>query len=284
MNKNRQLSVFQYNVLAQCFATSVRHTRAGEEVLKHPNRLNKVLENILKDDPDIICLQEVEKVGDAHIFQNDLLKKGYTSLFSYGKDKLYGCVIAWKDEVLSVQKMKAFALRNKDTQTGMMAKLSYMGNPIYVACTHLKADKTPKGEMIRQGQFIYLKEQMDKFSEPGENWIFCCDLNASPEKGVSGEPLAYNSVCEAGFISAYKDFLGKEPEYTTHKYRKNWKTKEEVLQSHCIDYIFTKGDSIFCSDVVDLYQVNKKKDETLPNKLQPSDHLPLMAYFSFLKC
>lgn len=279
--EKRRLSVVQYNVLAQVYATPHRHTHIDKDRLKFPGRFDRVLDFIKESDADIVCLQEVDHYEDY--FRPKLARLGYECIYNAIKTGLYGCLIAYKPKLLYLDHKICFNLRGKDNQVGIVGVFIYNQMPLHVLCTHLKADKTVKGEQIRKEQVDYLRKRI--IAECGGrsvNWIISCDLNGCPRRSETwGEPLAYYAMMEENFISSYRSVLGNEPLYTTRKYRKDWKDDKEFLQSHTLDYIFSRG-SLFCVQVLNLPELDIEKDETLPNEKHPSDHLPLLSVFAFL--
>ena len=75
--------------------------------------------------------------------------------------------------------------------------------------------------------------------------------------------------------SAYREHLGKEPDFTNYA-----KVLEKPTFVDTLDYLFYAGDSLQVVDVLPL----PHRDEVvgpLPNDDEPSDHLLLAATFSF---
>merc|ERR1711862_237576 len=75
-----KLKVFTYNVLAESYATEEQHPYAPSHILKWENRKHKVLDEIIKNDADIICLQEVEGRQFEQFFLPKLREKGYDGI------------------------------------------------------------------------------------------------------------------------------------------------------------------------------------------------------------
>ena len=94
------------------------------------------------------------------------------------------------------------------------------------------------------------------------------------ERGI-GVRLPFDELQHGrNFDSAYRAVQGSDPLVT------NFAGPPRPF-SGCLDYIFFDG--LRCQAVLDLPSIDAVRSEVaLPNSVHPSDHLPLVAMFSFL--
>jgi len=156
------------------------------------------------------------------------------------------------------------------------------------------------------------QEKVEKELSKSVPIFFGCDLNGPPINTKGFEPFAYTSIVEsntrfrsmveehnkkqtneleklnlvdygyeqqwsAGLSSAYRDALGKEPEYTT------WKKRVGGTDQHTIDYIFyQKHKNVFVSKYLNIPSEKEVNHETLiPGWEYPSDHFSILVEFGF---
>ena len=135
----------------------------------------------------------------------------------------------------------------------------------------------------------------------GAPYIYCGDFNIKPDspmyelltKGkvdasIPEYPAPMNEAdnwkpeLAAPLKSAYKELLGKEPEYTN-----NARIVDQEPFVETLDYIFTsEAGGWKVNDVEDLAAKHPPKDsvkEPLPSEHEPSDHVLLSAGLSFTK-
>jgi len=178
--------------------------------------------------------------------------------------------------------------------------------PFVVGGCHLKSTKQSKGEVIRHDQC----QQIDailKVEFPGLPVILGSDMNAEAHSG-NYKALAYPFIIDSGMVSSYQSVLGKEPEFTSWKFRidednslfwYNKDTKNVKEWKYTIDFIFHSKELKSLAvlnmpeekEIDDAYgESNVSGDDVafarkrclLPNARCPSDHLPILTEISLL--
>jgi len=275
-------------------------------------RKDKVCAEIIKYDPDIVVLVELDHYeGIRLILQEDF---GYASIWKKKNKNFYtdGTGIFWKKDRFRSGKIYKKPLAKKlgssaeADQVFVAVEFSPQVargddfTPFVVGGCHLKSTKASKGEMIRLDQCKQILNILNREFE-GLPVILGSDMNAEADSSAY-KALAYPFVIESGMTSAYQTVLGKEPEYTSWKFRidednrlsgndvknvKEWK--------YTIDFIFhSEGlKSLAILDIPEEREIDnaygglklESEDEVafarrrclLPNTQCPSDHLPILA-------
>ena len=75
-------SAFSYNILCDRYATKSQYGYAPARVLAWEHRKEIILSEILSQDPDIICLQELDKYNYDEFFRPKLAESGYKGYFA----------------------------------------------------------------------------------------------------------------------------------------------------------------------------------------------------------
>lgn len=235
-----QLTVMQWNGLANNLCTPTSFPHADPSVLEWKNRFSKILREINTRAPDIMCLQEVDEFKQIN---SELTMQGYRGVFfkKQGTDSLDGCAIFVQSRVVT-HECKWFKLGGTQIAVGMHVEVSDV--QFVVVCTHLKAK--PEYESVRL-------EQCKKLVQWVEEWrplpvIICGDFNDV----MGSEPIEY--MMRSGFVSAY-DVHHPTPFDTTCKQR-------ATKVCRAIDYIWT-------SPAVEVYGILEL----------PSEHMPLYMSF-----
>lgn len=254
------------------------------ECLQWSYRLPLILQEIASCDPDIICLEEVDRF-------NDLVIDGYDKIFmpkvnspctnfqpNNGPD---GSAILFKTSKVNLLDRRDVVLQdesNKPTsQVGLLAKFSIVqdGGMICVGVVHLKAKSG--FEKLRHAQGLSLFRSLQEFvPSPKEcSFVICGDFNAVPSEDVC---TVFRSL-EGGVIqSAYARYTGSDPEFTTVKCR------AAGLSKYTGDYIFYNSDKLLVTQLYDLMtEQDIGTDTGLPNRNYPSDHMALCASFILKK-
>ena len=73
------VTVLQFNALADSLSLAGGFSRAPPECLTWEARRQPLLEEIVRHDPDIVCLQEIDKFQEW--FEPQLKQHGYTGIF-----------------------------------------------------------------------------------------------------------------------------------------------------------------------------------------------------------
>jgi len=214
------IALMQFNGLADSLSDAF--PRCPPHLLQWENRNQMLLSEITRFSPDIICLEENDHFTD--FFEpkmNALRYNGFLKLKENGKD---GSVLFYSSR-FEVVKKELFnysdLLAEQHGQVGIMVALTLRDNPqkgVIVCTTHLKAKNF---EEMRRSQAQALLKHIKDFQtrhDPNipslENWpvIIALDMNSEPEG------IVYPVFIKDGFKSAYC-VDGKEPEFTTYKFR-----------------------------------------------------------------
>ena len=142
-------------------------------------------------------------------------------------------------------------------QIYVKAKLQFGEKQFSIATTHLKAK--PKFEDIRH---VQAKQLVNALTE-GQNHIVCGDFNDVPDS----KPL--REMCTQ-YESASVKFAGKEPEFTTYKYRES-----EGMKKRVIDFVLVKAGVKVVGQLDMPVQEDIDSHMGNPCKNHPSDHYSL---------
>ena len=263
-----------------------------KSALEWPRRSLHLYEEIVTYHPDICCFQEVDKFQD---FSNLLGPLGLVGLFQNKPDSpcLYqkgnsgpdGCAIFWKKSLFRMKNYQRIVLKLDDGQDSNQVVLfvfleglngsSLCGKEILIAATHLKAK--PNWSEVRYQQGKYLEQELRR-AAGDRPVILCGDFNAEPtEKVVNVMKSSPLSLCSAYTLM---DKNKEEPPYTTWKIRRNKdSTNHEVC--HTIDYIFFSNKRAKCLQLLAFPTGEEMGEVKLPSLAYPSDHLSLVADFTF---
>lgn len=243
-------TVMSFNVLAESHANAFCKV-VNPEYLTPEYRTPRILAEIERFSPDVICLQEVERF---EVFNEALVKLGYKNgLFRMKRDSSDGCALFYKS---SFQLCTAHMFTYADSsQPCIIAKLTRYDKELIVCNTHLKAKSG--NEEIREAQMIEMLSKVFVRKEPGDEVIIAGDFNDVPGSG------AYNRLLEQGYHDT-----GFYP-YTTCKER-------EGRVERISDYLFH---SSWLSPVahVDV----PREARPLPSAEYPSDHLAVIVRFEY---
>lgn len=272
------IRIMQYNILAECYATLDNFPYVNPRFLEWEFRFDMIVQQILTIDADVICLQEVE--SDLYFERLSVIlekRGGYLSIYKkrpyhHKKD---GCAIFFKEgklEIITKTELSYNSLA-KDISAGDRAQTNNIAIGIYfqeisplrrrfwVINTHLFWD--PKAPDVKLGQakmlkkFIYSQLQRS----PG-GVIICGDFNSTPESDVC------HYMLEDGLFDSAFDL-----DYPSH-------TNITPGFCNCIDYIWYTIGEFNVHSAVDL-KTSLGNSVYIPDESHPSDHLPLIADFTF---
>lgn len=257
------------------------------EALSWENRQLRILEEIYRVSPTILCMQEV----DCFSFLKDKLASlGYDGEWvqkpfspciemkdNMGPD---GCALFYLKDRL--QMISAHPVNLKDNgretnQTALVCKLKVKDDDhkaIFVAVAHLKAKSGFQNLRHQQGKHLLEYLLKHAGSEP---IIVCGDFNASPKEPV----YADFTNSELGLRSVYKATSADqaEPKYTTWKIRLGQDNKN-TESCKTIDYIWIRK-NLKISAVLTIPEDADIGPNRLPSFRYPSDHLALACKLNF---
>ena len=254
------LRVMQWNILCDALAFN-SFDRVPDELVMWSYREPLIIQHIIDQDADIVCLEEVDKF-------NELMAKlgqTYAGKCIMKPDGVMGCAILWKHGKVEldgeVQSRSLLDEQGKQqNQIVVYGRFKKDGKHFNVVCTHLKA---------KRGFEDLRKCQADQcaalLADSKELTVVCGDFNDEPNS------LCYQSM--KGYDSLFARVLdGSEPEFTTFKYRES-----SGMTKRTIDYVFTRGVptkvagflSMPAESEIDQHMANPCKDH-------PSDHYSLV--------
>nr|XP_032814813.1 nocturnin [Petromyzon marinus] len=282
--------IMQWNVLAQALGEGKDNFVCCRPAdLTWAARWPLILDEIVSYQPDLICLQEVDRYHDA--FSPALNQLGYGGAFvpkrhspcldvqpNYGPD---GCAIFYRKERFELLGGYAIGLRAEPIpypthQVLLVLKLCYVdtGHSLTVACTHLKARQG--WERLRAAQAKHLLTCLNSDQEAREGpLVVCGDFNAKPAETVH-QLFAASAL---GLSSAYRKLSEDgqtEPPFTTWTVRAGGETQATL------DYIWYSQNALRVEQLLNLPSERDIGSGRLPSSTYPSDHLSLVCDFSFV--
>lgn len=263
-----------------------------------------IVEEIIRAEADIACLEEVDHYKD--FFAPKLSGHGFDGIFfpkvdspclefpvNNGPD---GCALFYKTDKFEFIRKKELVLKNTkgepSHQVALLAEFKARQesqevsngkglSSLVVAVTHLKA-KTEAKE-LRAAQGKHLIEEITVFSDGRKQQavVVAGDFNAPPNEKVYEHFSDSDAHPDLKLKSSYKEgpswHRGKEPPFTSWKFRSRGEAK------YTIDYIWYSPETL---DVVGVWEVPKEEEigeNGLPCMGYPSDHVALCTNFA-IKC
>jgi len=285
-------SVLQWNQLSQCLGTEIdKFVKTPPTAFDWRTRRWRLLEEVVRHSPDIICLQEVDHVT---LYKRALGSIGYVGHFVPKPDSpcIYlknntgpdGCAIFYKKEKFSLvsgphtRVIEVWRVQSNQVILNMTLKHRESGREVNVATTHLKARSGALLSTLRNEQGKDIIDWVDSIKKPETPIIICGDFNAEPTEPVFQTMTQNNKL---PLKSAYKICSNPENmendalEYTT------WKVRESGEQKHILDYIFHSPDTLETIETLDMPTEEQIGESRVPSLAFPSDHLSLLAKFRF---
>ena len=308
---DQEIRVLQLNCLCDYLAQMDCFTRVSPSEINFNERKQLLLHDILRNNPHIICLQEVDHYFDW--FLPELTKRQYKSTYTRKPLNKDGACIFWKDDMFDckfttshqyinheygsvdnqVQIIVYLIQKKKGNQQGQGQGQAQdeAKNHLLVSTTHLKAAKDIEGEEIRTYQATQCCENLFNIA-PGLGFppiLVTGDLNASPFDKEDYDATCVRQFLEAGYASAYD--IQDPSLFTTWKFRERQPGKETEAK-HMIDYIFyqdgptyqvgvengmplTKANRIIPTSILSLPNEEELGPTGLPSFKHPSDHLSI---------
>uniref|UniRef100_A0A6B2L993 Endonuclease/exonuclease/phosphatase domain-containing protein n=1 Tax=Arcella intermedia TaxID=1963864 RepID=A0A6B2L993_9EUKA len=127
MDGHDKFSVVSYNVLADSIIDGVVPSRSNVAIEK---RYALVMKEIMHFNPDVICLQEVEKQVFHDLLEPHLKSSNYSGIFTqvghteykttleWANTRLHGCATFWRTDKFRKAKDKSFELRQSIYMNG----------------------------------------------------------------------------------------------------------------------------------------------------------------------
>lgn len=265
------LRVAQYNVLSQrCAKNDERgFPHVDPRFLLEKVRASKIVAQILRADPDVVCLQEFDHTVDG---RESHLKKSllahYDFFGSVKDDRHTICVAVKRDCCWKPHICDQIRLKSSWTQEVGYVYMTHRETKreVLVLTTHLKSGA--ENVWMRALQMAKLiKTFKDSVRMPV---ILAGDLNCEPSE------CAYNMLVHSplGMKSVYEREERTGSHFTTRKMR----AQEKCV---CEDYIFYTPSQLKVLNKHQLPPRNTIPYPYLPNEEYGSDHLMLTCDFQF---
>jgi mRNA deadenylase 3'-5' endonuclease subunit Ccr4 len=257
-------SVASYNILADAYLRREWYPHIPESVLDPQRRRAALVRHIEGLIADVICLQEVEPAAFTAIAAS-LQLLGYQAHYApKGAGRPDGCATLIRENAFTVRARHdlryadGWGTRPDSGHVALVLVLEREGRVLGVANTHLRWDSpgTRLAEQWAYRQITQLLESRKGIDPQCPAWIFCGDFNITPDSAV------VRMLEQAGFLSAYRGQEHRSPCVANGKAR-------------MIDYLFHTA--ALESRPVDLPAIDDRA--ALPSLEEPSDHLPIMAWF-----
>ncbi|XP_055912184.1 nocturnin isoform X3 [Eupeodes corollae] len=308
------IRLFQWNILSQTLGqNNDGFVRCPEEALTWDHRKYLIVQEILQNNPDVICLQEVDHFK---FLENVLGSQNYGGIFFPKPDSpcLYieqnngpdGCAIFYKRDKFELKNFETHVLEVWRVQSNQVAiaatlEIKATGKEIVVCTTHLKARHGSLLSKLRNEQGKDLVRFVKNFA--GKRPIMICgDFNAEPIEPVYSTILSSEGLnLSSGYadikkeldsldsneksenseeimaVENYAETLANcEPPYTT------WKIREEGEVCHTIDYVFYSKDYLKVKNCLEFPQGDEIGKNRTPSYQYPSDHFSLVCDFELL--
>ncbi|XP_052869595.1 nocturnin isoform X1 [Anopheles cruzii] len=298
-----QLRIFQWNMLSQTLGMhNDGFVRCPLEALTWDCRRYQLVEEIIQNDPDIICLQEVDHFK---FLQKILATQNYEGVFFPKPDSpcLYingnngpdGCAVFYRKDRLEMvnhftRVLEVWRVQSNQVAIAAVLRTRDTHQEFCVTTTHLKARKGALLSKLRNEQGKDLLHFIDGVAQH-RPVILCGDFNAEPIEPIYSTVLNHRPL---GLASAYADLLASEsqdennqnaanaggrlqisaacePSYTT------WKIREEGEVCHTIDYVFYSKDKLTVKNCLMFPSGEEIGIDRTPSFQYPSDHFSLVC-------
>lgn len=226
-----QLRIFQWNMLSQTLGMhNDGFVRCPMDALTWECRRYQVIQEIVQNDPDIICLQEVDHFK---FLQKILATQNYEGVFFPKPDSpcLYindnngpdGCAVFYKKDRLELinhftRILEVWRVQSNQVAIAALFRTRDTNQEICVTTTHLKARKGALLSKLRNEQGKDLLSFINGVAEK-RPVILCGDFNAEPIEPIYSTVLNYSPL---GLASAYSELLAQEcPQLSANENDKN---------------------------------------------------------------
>ncbi|SCU96447.1 LAMI_0F06590g1_1 [Lachancea mirantina] len=246
----KSFTLLSYNTLCQHYATPKMYRFTPSWALSWEYRREKLKNEILSYQTDVVCLQEVESKTFAEFWSPLMTEKGYSSIFqaktrartmqSKDSQKVDGCAMFYKNSEFKLlfsdivdfssmwMKHKRFQrtedylnrAMNKDN-VALIIKLQHIksGDQVWVATTHLHWD--PQFNDVKTFQVGVLLDHLEKLIKEQHNCnnaqdlkrvpvVVCGDFNSTPDSAVY-------ELFNTGSVRQHKDIEGRDFGYMSQK-------------------------------------------------------------------
>ncbi|XP_068471249.1 carbon catabolite repressor protein 4 homolog 3 isoform X2 [Phaseolus vulgaris] len=182
-------SVASYNILGDRNASqhSDLYVNVPSRYIKWDRRKRVISDELLGWDPDIICLQEVDKYLEV---SDIMVKAGYAGSYQRRTgDSVDGCAIFWKTDKFRLLEgeniqFKDIGLRDNVAQLSVFEMCESYSRRLIVGNIHVLYNPN-KGE-VKLGQIRFLSSRAQYLSEKWGNIpvVLAGDFNSTPQSGI----------------------------------------------------------------------------------------------------
>lgn len=256
-----------YNVLASAYVQRAWYRRTPVLVLDPAWRVPALVQYVAKLDADILCLQEVEPETFVAL-RTFLGERGYQAQYARKlAGRPDGCAILYRRQAFELLNIRSVPYSDGGGGTpdsgyiALFAEFQCSDGRLGVINTHLTWDSPgihpPAQRGLRQVQ--QLIAEYESAAALARGWIIGGDLNASPASEI------VSLLEQAGLQYAHRDFSGMC-------------TCNVGANARMIDYLFYSP-----ALVADPIKPPLSIDDStiLPSVEQPSDHVAILAKFSW---
>jgi mRNA deadenylase 3'-5' endonuclease subunit Ccr4 len=259
------LAAASYNVLADAYVRPERYPGVPLAALDFMAREPALLRRIAGLGADVVCLQEVEHSLFASL-DGHLRSRGYVGHYARkGNDKPDGCATFVRDS-FAIDEVKTLNYADASTRparppsghVALLVRVRWEGLTLGIANTHLKWDPPDTAERCRLGlrQATQLLQERGELLPKTDAWIICGDFNVTSDNSIVA------ALGKAGLVDTY---AGKDTAHTC--------LVDRVAKR--IDYLFhTPNLQARAGDLPPL-----DCNRLLPSADEPSDHVPVVAWF-----
>ncbi|XP_054275285.1 nocturnin isoform X2 [Macrosteles quadrilineatus] len=275
---SKTIRLLQWNLLSQALGqNNDNFVCCPDTALEWERRRHLLAEEIIRYNPDIICLQEVDhfkflqKVLGTQGFSGTFFPKPDSPcMYIKGNNGPDGCAIFYNTERYELVKLETRILEVWRVQSNQVAILVILRDKqtedeICVATTHLKARNGALLSALRNEQG---KDLLEFVAQHAGNRpvILSGDFNAEPTEPIYSTVLSHDLL---RLSSAY--YQENEPPYTT------WKIREEGEVCHTIDYVFCSKDRLKPVTLLEFPTGEEIGKDRIPSMSYPSDHFSLVC-------
>ena len=304
-----KVEVVQYNVLSDSLCTPDMYIASDPAILTEAYRFDKLTEKLQSQiiKGAIVCLQEISQnwVGRLHVFFKQYAYTFITTTYGNEKNGYMGVGIAYPpkygldeckivrigdtipsppvDKSLYTRIMNKIpwswipftskvetdpiGLAKSKWNQAIMLRLIAVDKTFVIATYHMPCDFERPAVMSLHCS--YLIHAIKKFAGTDKSrMIICADMNIRPSSD-----LYQTMFGPVELVSAYREYKGKEPDYTNCT--KNKFSKDGFIDT--LDYILITS-NISVLGVMDC----PDDQEICPNEDEPSDHIMIGAQLSIL--
>jgi exodeoxyribonuclease-3 len=232
-------------------------------------RLERVLRFLEREEPDVLCLQELKAQEEAFPFEA-LLQAGYRAAV-HGQKTYNGVAILTRLKLGQIE--RGFGDHVEDSQARVIASFV---NDVRVLSVYV-----PNGSQVGSEKYNYkldwmrrLRAYLDRSCDPSEPLLLCGDFNVAPEDRDAANPedwkdsvlcredvrAALDEIMDWGLVDTFRKHHPEGGHYTWWDYRRLAFPRNDGLR---IDHILASQGLAATID----------RDERKGK--QPSDHAPL---------